>query len=138
MMIIIDEWDVDWELLGKTFNEKTKAFLVNTPHNPTGKVFTLEELKKFEEILKKWPRVLVVEDIVYEHINYIENQKPFYLPRFAQLSEEMWNRTVSVCSAGKLFSMTGCRVGWNIGNIFYKINYFLQNIIAIIKYNYFN
>lgn len=51
------------------FNEKTKGIILNTPHNPTGKVFTLDELQFIADLAKKW-NVLVVSDEVYEHIVY--------------------------------------------------------------------
>lgn len=51
------------------FNEKTKGIIINTPHNPIGKVFTLDELQFIADLAKKW-NVLVISDEVYEHIVY--------------------------------------------------------------------
>ncbi len=67
----------------------------------------------------------MIEDGVYEHITY--NYDPLKLPRFAQL-KDMWSRTVSIYSAGKLFSATGTRIGWAIGpsNLIKNINAFQQ------------
>lgn len=65
-----DAWLVDWDLLEKTINEKTKILLINTPHNPTGKVFSLSELERIAALVKKYPRVIIVEDGVYEHITF--------------------------------------------------------------------
>lgn len=95
-------------------NEKTKIILINTPHNPTGKIFTKSELQKIYDIIKPFPRIIVVEDAVYEHLPLSE-YNPLHHPRFANLSDDAWNRTVSLSSAGKLFSATGVRVGWAIG-----------------------
>lgn len=67
-----DDWAIDWERFEKDLNDKTKIVLINTPHNPTGKVFTWEELKKIAEILKKYPKVLVIEDNVYEGLTFDE------------------------------------------------------------------
>lgn len=108
-----DTWDVDFDLLEKTINNNTKILLINTPHNPTGKVFTLQELERIHEIVKKYPNCIVVEDGVYEHLCF-DNYEPLKLPRFAQL-EGAWDRTVSVYSAGKLYSATGIRMGWAVG-----------------------
>ncbi|EGR29652.1 kynurenine-oxoglutarate transaminase, putative [Ichthyophthirius multifiliis] len=105
-----DIWEVDYEKLKNTLNEKTKILLINTPHNPTGKVFTLEEMKKIHEIIKPFEKVIVVEDGVYEHLCF--EYESLKLPRFANLD---WDRTISVYSAGKLFSATGIRIGWTIG-----------------------
>ncbi|KAL4506698.1 hypothetical protein ABPG72_000269 [Tetrahymena utriculariae] len=108
-----DAWDVDFELLEKTINDNTKILLINTPHNPTGKVFNRQELERIHEIVKKYPKCIVVEDGVYEHLCF-DNYEPLKLPRFAQL-EGAWDRTVSVYSAGKLYSATGIRMGWAVG-----------------------
>lgn len=61
-----DEWDIDWSLLERSFNQNTKAILINSPHNPTGKIFSNVELQKFAEIIKKYDRVIVIWDGVYE------------------------------------------------------------------------
>jgi len=64
-------------------------------------------------MLQQYPNIFVLEDGVYEGTVF-NNMKPFELPRMAKV-KNMWNRTVSIYSAGKLFSMTGIRVGWAIG-----------------------
>jgi aspartate/methionine/tyrosine aminotransferase len=63
-----DTWDVDFELLEKSLNNKTKIVLINTPHNPTGKVFTVEEMERIHDLIKKYPNIIIVEDGVYEHL----------------------------------------------------------------------
>jgi len=55
-----DEWDIDFDYFEKCLNEKTKMLILNTPHNPTGKVFTEEELARLAKILQKFPQVVVV------------------------------------------------------------------------------
>lgn len=65
-----DEWAIDFNAVEKALNEKTKVFILNTPHNPIGKVFTEEELARLAEILQKYPRVVVVEDNVYEGMTF--------------------------------------------------------------------
>lgn len=107
-----DIWELDYQELEQALSPKTKMILVNTPHNPTGKVFSKKEIEKISQILQKYPDCIVCEDAVYEHLLY--EIDPFQLPRFSHVPE-MRDRTISVHSAGKLFSCTGSRVGWVIG-----------------------
>ncbi|XP_065650320.1 kynurenine--oxoglutarate transaminase 3 [Hydra vulgaris] len=95
------------ELTG-LFNEKTKAIIVNTPHNPTGKVFTHEEIEFIGNLCKRY-NVLYISDEVYEWLVYdgSEHIRAATLPG-------MWGRTATVCSAGKAFNITGWKTGWLI------------------------
>jgi kynurenine aminotransferase len=96
-----DEWDIDFETFEKSLNSKTKAVIVNSPHNPIGKVFTNDELGRMAEILQKFPQVVVIEDNVYEGITFDDMyNKP--LPKMA-FQKGMKDRTISVYSAGKIF-----------------------------------
>ncbi|XP_072014497.1 kynurenine aminotransferase-like isoform X2 [Amphiura filiformis] len=99
---------LDPEELAGMFNEKTKAIIVNNPNNPLGKVFNREELEMIANLCKKH-NVLCVSDEVYEYMVY-EGQKQI---RMATLPD-MWERTITVCSAGKIFSVTGWKLGWAI------------------------
>ncbi len=86
---------------------------MNSPHNPVGKVFTQEELEKLAAILKKHPQIIVVEDSVYEDMQFDDMMdKP--LPKMAFV-EGMYHRCLGVYSAGKIFCATGVRSGWVIG-----------------------
>jgi kynurenine--oxoglutarate transaminase/cysteine-S-conjugate beta-lyase/glutamine--phenylpyruvate transaminase len=98
------------EEFAAAFTERTKVVLVNSPHNPTGKCFSMEELSQMSEIIKRHPRVVVVSDEVYEHMVYAPREHL----RIATLPG-MWERTVTVSSAGKTFSVTGWKVGWAVG-----------------------
>lgn len=91
-------WEVDFEELEKSINDKTKILIVNSPHNPTGKVFEKWELEKIAEIVKKFPKLIVIADEVYEKSVFVNDG---VLPRFAAL-EGMFERTISVLSAGKV------------------------------------
>jgi aspartate/methionine/tyrosine aminotransferase len=104
------EWRFDPDQLRKAFTSKTRIFLLNTPHNPTGKVFTRAELELIVEILRDFPDVVVVADEVYEHIVYDGFQ---HIP-IASLPG-MWDRTLTCSSAGKMFSVTGWKIGWAVG-----------------------
>eukprot|EP01121_Diplochlamys_sp_Union-15-3_P022452 TRINITY_DN9568_c0_g1_i1.p1 TRINITY_DN9568_c0_g1~~TRINITY_DN9568_c0_g1_i1.p1 ORF type:complete len:469 (-),score=68.13 TRINITY_DN9568_c0_g1_i1:8-1327(-) len=100
---------LDLNELKSVMNEKTKLLIINTPHNPTGKVFTEEELKGIAEIVCQHPRCLVMFDEVYEHIIY-DNAKHV---RIAKIPG-MYERTVTINSSGKTFSSTGWKIGWTI------------------------
>ncbi|RYH28348.1 aminotransferase class I/II-fold pyridoxal phosphate-dependent enzyme [archaeon] len=103
-------WELDFNKLESAITPKTKLLLINTPHNPTGKVFTLDELQKLADILQRHPHVTAVTDEVYEKLVYdgLEHQRLASLPG-------MWDRTLTVSSCGKTFSATGWKVGWVYG-----------------------
>lgn len=104
------DWILDPDELTSAFNSRTKAIIVNTPHNPLGKVFTLEELSMIAELCRKW-NVLCISDEVYEFITYESNEHI----RIATLPG-MWERTVTIGSAGKIFGVTGWKIGWAYGH----------------------
>lgn len=95
------------DALRKAFTDKTKAILLNTPHNPTGKVFTQRELQLIAELCKKHD-VLVISDEVYEHLVF-EGEHI----RIAAM-DGMYDRTITLSSLGKTFSFTGWKIGWAI------------------------
>lgn len=103
------DWVLDEEELCGMFNDKTKMIILNTPHNPTGKVFTMEELELIARLCQKH-NVLCVFDEVYEWLVYDCHQHI----RMATLPN-MWERTISIGSAGKSFSVTGWKLGWAYG-----------------------
>jgi len=101
------DWVLDIKEFEKAFTQKTKVIILNNPQNPTGKVFSRYELEQIAEIVKKFPNVIVISDEVYEFMVY-DNQE---MVRFATLPS-MWERTLTVGSAGKTFSVTGWKTGW--------------------------
>ncbi|CAG0913864.1 unnamed protein product [Notodromas monacha] len=101
---VLDEAELE-----SMFNEKTKAIIVNTPHNPLGKVFTADELQTIANLCQKY-NCLAIMDEVYEHMVF-EGQKHI---RMATLPG-MWDRTITIGSAGKTFSVTGWKLGWAYG-----------------------
>lgn len=103
------EWTIDFEELEKAFNEKTKMIVLNTPQNPTGKVFSREELEKIGALAVKY-NVIIISDEVYDRLYYGE------FTRIANISPAVSRLTLTVGSAGKTFSATGWRVGWLIGH----------------------
>ena len=103
-------WELDFNRFEAAITDKTKLLLINTPHNPTGKVFTREELNTLAEIVNRHPHVTVVTDEVYEKLVYDGKEHI----RLASLPG-MWDRRVTVSSSGTTFSATGWRVGWAYG-----------------------
>jgi N-succinyldiaminopimelate aminotransferase len=104
------DWHFDRDELARLFSDKTRAIFVNTPHNPTGKVYTEDELSFIAELCQKYD-VIAVTDEVYEHILF-DNSRHI---RMATLPG-MENRTVTLSSLGKSFTVTGWKIGWAIGD----------------------
>ncbi|ANB12990.1 Bna3p [Sugiyamaella lignohabitans] len=103
------EWKIDFDELKAAVTEKTRIIVLNTPQNPTGKVFSREELEKIGQIAVEH-NIIILSDEVYDRLYYT----PFV--RIATLSPELARLTLTVGSAGKTFSATGWRVGWLIGH----------------------
>jgi aspartate/methionine/tyrosine aminotransferase len=98
---------LDLEELRASFSAKTKAIVVNNPHNPTGRVFTDEELTAIAALCVEYD-VIAVTDEVYEEMTYEGEHR-----RLATY-EGMWERTLTLSSIGKTFSLTGWKLGWGI------------------------
>jgi aspartate/methionine/tyrosine aminotransferase len=101
-------WTFDPDELAAAFNEKTKAIIINTPNNPTGKVFTREELDTIAALCRKWDAI-AISDEIYEHIVY-DGQRHVPIATI----EGMADRTVTINGLSKTYSVTGWRVGWTI------------------------
>ncbi|HZH34206.1 MAG TPA: aminotransferase class I/II-fold pyridoxal phosphate-dependent enzyme [Pyrinomonadaceae bacterium] len=106
------EWTFDREELRSAFNEKTKAIIICNPNNPTGKVFSREELQFIADLCREFD-ALVFTDEIYEHILYPRDDREISHISIAQL-EGMRERTVIVNSLSKTYSVTGWRVGYCI------------------------
>jgi aminotransferase len=102
------DWTFDPDELAAAFSNKTRAIIINTPNNPTGKVFTREELQTIARLCQQWNAIAVTDEI-YEHILY-DGAK--HIP-MASL-DGMADRTITINSVSKTFSVTGWRVGWAI------------------------
>nr|CAB3228111.1 kynurenine--oxoglutarate transaminase 3-like [Phallusia mammillata] len=102
-------WTLDRDELEKMFNKNTKAIIINTPNNPLGKVYSREELELIAEMCIKYD-CLCISDEVYEWLLFEDNKHV----RIASLPG-MWDRTLTIGSAGKTFSVTGWKLGWAIG-----------------------
>ena len=102
------DWTFDPAELEAAFNNHTRAIIINTPNNPTGKVFTREELEAIAKLCLKWD-VLAITDEIYEHIIY-DGHKHVPMASIAGMPD----RTVTINGLSKTFSVTGWRVGWAI------------------------
>lgn len=101
------ELKIDLDELRRAIHpEKTKAIILNTPHNPTGAVFTKEELKKITKMLEPYP-ILVISDEIYEEFVYETSHVSF-----ASVEEDLIKKTLTVNGVSKTYSMTGWRIGY--------------------------
>ena len=104
-------WQFDPAVLRAELSKpETKVFIFNTPHNPTGKVFTVEEMQAISDILDDCPHVLTISDEVYDFLTFDDTT---HTP-FATVGNN-WNRTITAYSGGKLMNATGWKIGWAIG-----------------------
>ncbi|KAF9263526.1 1-aminocyclopropane-1-carboxylate synthase 1 [Marasmius fiardii PR-910] len=104
-----NDWTIDFDELRRAITPRTKMIVVNTPHNPVGKVFTRKELEGIAAIAVEH-NLMVMSDEVYDCLVFDGKDHV----RIATLPG-MWERTITVGSAGKAFAATGWRVGWLIG-----------------------
>ncbi|MDC0096841.1 pyridoxal phosphate-dependent aminotransferase [bacterium] len=92
--------------LEKAIGPKTKMMIYSSPCNPSGSVYSKEELRALADVLVKYPDIIVISDEIYEHINF--TQQHASMAHF----EDMYDRTVTVNGVSKAFSMTGWRIGY--------------------------
>lgn len=129
------EWILEPENLEKVISPKTRAVILNSPHNPTGKVFTRSEMESIAKSVETaGPQCVVLSDEVYKYIVHSPPTEEFAAEEEAQFSGHqqksnlscpghvhfatlpgMWDRTITISSAGKTFSATGWQVGWCVG-----------------------
>ena len=104
------DWAIDLDELAALFSDKTKLILINTPHNPTGKLFSPAEMQAIADLCHKHD-VIAITDEVYEHLVY-DGQTHNLLATLPGMAD----RTVTISSMGKTFSVTGWKVGWTIAS----------------------
>ena len=95
------------EQIEKNVTKNTKWIILNSPSNPTGSVYSEQELKAIGEVLKKFPNVYIMSDDIYEHVLYTKNN--FFT--IAQIPE-LFSRTLTINGLSKSYAMTGWRVGY--------------------------
>jgi aminotransferase len=100
------DWTYRQDELTHAFNDDTKAIIINTPNNPTGKVFSRKELQEIADLCMRWDAIAVTDEI-YEHILY-DQEGHISMASMPGMAE----RTVTINSLSKTYSVTGWRVGW--------------------------
>ncbi len=103
---IDDDFKITPAQLEAAITPKTKMIFFNSPNNPSGSIYSEEEYRALAKVLEKHPKIFILSDEIYEHINY--GTKPF---SFAAI-ENMYDRTITVNGLAKAFAMTGWRIGY--------------------------
>lgn len=106
---IEQDFKITPEQLEKAITPKTKALILCSPSNPTGSVYTKEELLGLAEVLRKHPSVIIISDEIYEHINYSGKHKSI------ASCPDMFDRTLVINGVSKAYAMTGWRLGFAAG-----------------------
>src|SRR5438477_7036208 len=101
------DWRIDPQELRRAFTKKTRAIVVNTPHNPTGKVFSEDELLLISDLCREHGAIAITDEI-YEHLVY--EGRHLSLATLPGMAE----RTITISGASKTYSVTGWRIGWLI------------------------
>jgi len=104
------DWTFDEAELAAAFNERTRGIILNTPNNPTGKVFSRAELEAIARLCQKWD-VVAFTDEIYEHMTYEGHE---HIPLITLSGME--DRTVTINAMSKTYSVTGWRVGWTVSS----------------------
>jgi aspartate aminotransferase len=108
---IEDNFKITAEQLDSALTEKTKLVFLNSPSNPTGSVYTKEELVQLATVLHKYPNVIIASDDIYEHINL--NDQDFN--NIVMVDPSLKDRSVILNGVSKAYSMTGWRIGYAAG-----------------------
>lgn len=100
------------EKLEKAITPKTKAFVFSSPSNPTGLAYTKEELTALAEVFRKYPRIVIISDDIYNHL-MLNGTK--LAPHILEVAPDLKPRTLIVNGVSKSYAMTGWRIGWAVG-----------------------
>ena len=108
--------DTDFKVTGKmlqdNITEKTRMILLNSPSNPSGFIYSEDDLKDIGNVLKNYPNIIIASDDIYEHI--IFNNKKF--TNILNVCPELYDQTVVLNGVSKAYAMTGWRIGYAAGN----------------------
>ena len=100
-------FEIDFNKLEKIITNKTKAILINFPHNPTGQMISIKNLKKFEKILNKYKKCYLISDEIYEKLNFSKHK------HFSPGSlKSIRKRVITINGFSKAYAMTGWRIGY--------------------------
>lgn len=100
------------ELLKKHITPKTKAFLFCSPSNPTGFVYTKQELKEIADVIRQYPQMVVISDDMYNRLMFDGSN---CAPHILEVAPDLKDRTIVINGGSKAYSMTGWRIGWAMG-----------------------
>lgn len=100
------------EMLKKNITPNTKAFLFCSPSNPTGFVYSKQELKEIADVIKQHPRMMVITDDMYNRLMFDGSN---CAPHILEVAPELRDRTIVINGGSKAYSMTGWRIGWALG-----------------------
>ena len=106
------DFKVSGKMISERITDKTRMILLNSPSNPSGFIYTEDELKDIGKVLKNYPDIIIASDDIYEHI--IFNEKKFY--NILNVCPELFNQTVVLNGVSKAYAMTGWRIGYAAGN----------------------
>ncbi|WP_185871900.1 pyridoxal phosphate-dependent aminotransferase [Blattabacterium cuenoti] len=104
--VMKNNFKINPEQLEKAITSKTKLFIFSTPCNPTGSVYSYDELKNLAEVFKKYPEIMILSDEIYEHICYSEKHTSI------AIFPNIYHQVITVNGLSKAFSMTGWRIGY--------------------------
>lgn len=102
------QFKISPEQLRAGLTHNTRLFVINSPSNPTGVTYTLDELKALADVLKEYPNVIIATDDMYEHITWEKGR----FVNILNAAPELYNRTVVLNGVSKAYSMTGWRIGY--------------------------
>ena len=101
-----DDYSPNWERIEKAITPKTRMLIINSPHNPTGKIWKENDFQSLENLFEKYPNILLLSDEVYEFISFEQKHSSIHSRK------KIANRSIVVSSFGKSFHITGWRIGY--------------------------
>jgi len=104
-------WKMTPDVLARAITPRTKWLLLNSPSNPTGEAYTVDEIRALAEVLLEHPQVWVLTDDIYEHLVYDD----FKFSTIAEVEPRLKDRTLTMNGVSKAYSMTGWRIGYAAG-----------------------
>ncbi|MDD5151518.1 MAG: methionine aminotransferase [Flavobacterium sp.] len=122
-----DDYSPNWERIEKVITSKTRMLIINSPHNPTGKVWKENDFLALENLLEKYPRILLLSDEVYEFITFEEKHISIHSRK------KLVDRSIIVSSFGKSFHITGWRIGYLVAP-----DYLMKEIKKVHQYLVFS
>jgi len=108
---IEENFKISPEQLENAITDRTKLFVINSPSNPTGTVYSKEELVALAKVLERHPHVMIITDDIYEHIRW--NNDPYF--NILMVNSSLKNRTIVLNGVSKTYAMTGWRIGYAAG-----------------------